>query len=85
MKVWNRLNKVLDAPTKALLEKGLNFAITTRSIPIKEIICGTKPSIQELPLVEAEEIRGEAYRVLITALPAKCNISKKEREALAHL
>lgn len=42
-----------------VLNKGLNFAISPPVVPLTETLCGMGNELEDLPLSEAEEERGE--------------------------
>ena len=47
----------LNMLARRLLEKGLNFAIAPKNLPVEDIICSIEDIIRHLPENEAEEVR----------------------------
>ena len=83
--VVNLSNIELNISSRTLLEKGLNFLIAPRRIPVEDIICSFKDSIKHLPENEAEEVRQNYARPLRRAKPPKPNITNEEYKALKEL
>jgi hypothetical protein len=52
-------NKPLDDSLHCALQKGLNFAISPTTLPIKDIITGVEKAVHSLPVETDEEIRQE--------------------------
>ena len=77
-------SRIMDL-INALPEKGLNFSIAPRRIPVEDIICSFKDSIEHLPENEAEEVRQNYARTLRRAKPPKPNITNEEYKALKEL
>ena len=67
------------------LSKGLNFAITTTTLPVEEIISGTEVVAKYMTETAAEELRKEVVRNIKRAKLPKSNIGKGERVALQTL
>ena len=66
-----------------LLRKGMNFVITPRNIPIKQIIASVEEGISELPQADKNQIRSQVYSTIKEARPpVKKNISRKEKKAM---
>lgn len=72
----------LDEPTQAILSKGLNFAVTQKTLLLKEVICGIEMALAELPGGEAEEVQSEVCRLMKTVGLPKPNIMKAECNTL---
>jgi hypothetical protein len=75
----------VDQDVINVLQKGLNFAVTPKSIPTEEFICNIECGISNLGKDEAEVIRQEAAHILRRSKPPKSNITKEERDALKKL
>jgi hypothetical protein len=75
----------LEEAACSALSKGLNFAVTPRSVPIKDILCGVEKAIRTLPEETAEEIRQETVRILKGSNKPKDNLTGAERKALRAL
>lgn len=54
--IVNLSSKTPAKEMSTVLEKGLNFAITPRSVPIMEIICGVEAAVNDLPPTKAETV-----------------------------
>ena len=64
----------------------MNFTITPRNIPIKQIIASVEEGISELPQADKEQIRSQVYSTIKEARPpVKKNISRKEKKAMNDL
>jgi hypothetical protein len=83
--VINLSTHPIDENTTRLLEKGLNFAIAPRKIPIEDILCSIENSIKNLPDNAKEEIRQDCSVILRRVKPPKNNITKEESLALKSL
>ena len=84
--VVNASQQNLNCDEIALLRKGMNFAFTPKSVPIKEIITAVEQGIRDLPPDKRNDIR---ERVSSTVKHAKCpkirNISRQEEKVLKDL
>lgn len=80
--VVNLSSEALSTTMKSVLAKGLNFAVSQREIPVKDVICGVEMALRDLPMTGAEEVRSEVCRLLRTAELLNSNISRQEWEAL---
>ena len=70
----------------SLLRKGLNFAITPRTVRTKEILTSVEAAIYNLPREKQDATRAEIYGVLKQAKPPKQqNLTREERRALKDL
>ena len=83
--VQNLSDYPLSDAAKSLLAKGLNFAITPKSIPVEDIISNVESAIRDLPAAESEEIRQETSRILRKSKPPTNNISAAERKTIREL
>jgi hypothetical protein len=54
----------LDDGVSSLLQKGLNYAVTPRNVPIEDILAGVEKAVQSLQVESAEEARQETVRVI---------------------
>ena len=57
--VINLSNQQLDPPSQWVLDYGLNFAVASNKIPVKELICDIEVAIRPLPSDTTEMIRHE--------------------------
>ena len=62
--VVNTSNRNLDANEISLLRKGMNFAVTPKYVPVKEIITAVEQSISNLPRDAKEEVRSDVSSIL---------------------
>ena len=83
--VVNLSTKTLSPHEKDLPEKGLNFLVTPKNIPTKDIVGKVETVVKNLPMVEADNIKAKTSLVLQKASPPKDNLSKKQRQALHSL
>ena len=83
--VVNLSTKTLSPHDKNLLVKGLNFSVTPKSIPTKDIVAKVETVVKNLPMAEADNIRAKTSLVLQKASLPKDNLSKKQRQALHSL
>ena len=72
----------MNEPTHRILEKGLNFIVVPRKIPVEEILCNIKTTLSSMTEENTEAVRQECALVLRTTKPPNNNLSKDEREAL---
>ena len=68
-----------------LLAKGLNFSITSKTLPNKDIIATVQDAVKDLGKDEADAIRAKVSLTLQSSKPPKDNLSKNERKALKEL
>ena len=68
-----------------LLAKGLNFSITSKTLPYKEIISTAEDAVKGLEKEEADTIRAKVSLPLQNSKPSKDNLSKDKRKALKEL
>ncbi|XP_049792346.1 uncharacterized protein LOC126199468 [Schistocerca nitens] len=83
--VVNLTERQLTEEEVSVLQKGGNFAIIPRTIPMEDIIANTEAAIRTLPCERAEEIRTETARILRRAKPPACNLKKEEVQAIKNL
>lgn len=83
--ILNISNTHIDEVTIGLLEKGLNFAISPRTIPKEDILCSIEYGIKDMPDNIKEIIRQDCSIINRKAKPPRSNISKQEYLALKTL
>ena len=76
--VVNLSTKALSPHEKDLIEKGLNFSVTPKNIPTKDIVAKVETVLKNLPIAEADNIRAKTSLVLQKALPPEDNLSKNK-------
>ena len=69
----------------SLLPKGLNFSITSKTLPNKDIIATVEDAVEDLEKGEADTICAKVSLILQNSKPPKENLSKDERKALKEL
>ena len=65
--------------------KGLNFSITSKTLPNKDIIATIEDAVKDLEKEEADTIRTKVSLTLQNSKPPKDNLSEDERKALKEL
>ena len=75
--VINKSNTALTTDQCTILEKGLNFAVSPRVFPTKEVIVSTEIACKFLPTSKAQSLRGEVVKCLKKTKPPPV-ISVKE-------
>lgn len=83
--IVNLLSTQIDQITLGLLERGLNFSISPRTIPKEDILCNIEYRIKDLPDNIKEIVRQDCSIIIRRARPPKRNISKQEYLALKTL
>ena len=83
--VINKSNTDLTIDQRTILEKGLNFAVSPRVLPTKEVIVSTEIACKFLPTSKAQSLRGEVVKCLKKSKPPSSNISKGEFVAIQEL
>ena len=68
-----------------LLTKGLNFSITSKTLPNKDIIATRKDAVKDLEKEETDMIHAKISFTLQNSKRPKDNLSKDERKALREL
>ena len=68
-----------------LFAKGLNFSITSKTLPYKDIIATVEDTVKDLEKEEADTIPAKVSLTLQNSKPPKGNLSKDERKALKEL
>ena len=81
--VVNVLDCDLEANEVSLLRKGMKFAVTPRSVPVKEILTAVEQGISNLPRDAKDEVRCDICNIIKNAkAPKTCNLSQGERRAM---
>ena len=83
--VVNLSSRSLSDAEKALLKKGLNFAVTPANIPATEIIAKVEAAVRQLDAEQADTVRRAVNGILQQAEPPEPNITKEMRDALKSL
>ena len=78
-------SRSLSDAEKALLKKGLNFAVTPANIPATEIIAKVEAAVRQLDAEQADTVRRAVNGILQQAEPPEPNITKEMRDALKNL
>ena len=76
--VINMSSKQLSQIETDLLAKGLNFSITSKTLPNKDIIATIQDAVKDLQKEEANTIRAKVSLTLQNSKPPKNNLSKDE-------
>ncbi|XP_078357458.1 uncharacterized protein LOC144642366 [Oculina patagonica] len=83
--VINFSSRSLSDAEIALLQKGLNFAVTPTNIPAKEIIASVESAVRQLNTEQADLVRRAVNSILQQAEPPEPNITKEMRDGLKSL
>ena len=83
--VINMSSRLLTHIETDLLAKGLNFSITSKTLPNKDIIATVEDAVKDLEKEEADTIRAKLSLTLQNSKRPKNNLSKDERKALKEL
>ena len=83
--VINMSSRQLTHIKTDLLTKGLNFSITFKTLPNKDIIATIEDAIKDLEKEEADTIRAKVSLTLQNFKPPQDNMSKDERKALKRI
>ena len=84
--VHNLSSKLLTHTQTAVLEKGFNFALSPKSLPMVDIICGVIEGLRKVNDAAAvSTARSKVAGVLKTARTPKRNIDKEKEQALKEL
>ena len=81
----NLSSKQLTDYENSVLLKGMNYCVTPKSLPIKEIVANVEQAIKPLPKEQADTIRAKVSLTLQNAKIPKDNLSKQERISLTKL
>ena len=80
--VINMSSRQLTHIETNLLAKGLNFSITSKTLPNKDIIANVEDPVKDLEKEEADMICAKVSLTLQNSKPPRDNLSKDERKAL---
>ncbi|CAH2109268.1 unnamed protein product [Euphydryas editha] len=82
--VINLSSTTIDEPTRSILAKGMNFAITPKRIPYENIISNIEATIAKnnIPTEDAETLRQDVAAILCKSRLPKSNVTSEERLAL---
>ena len=84
--VVNTSKQNLDKSEISLLRKVMNFTVTPKSVPVKEIITAVEQGISKLPRDVKDEVRSDVCSILKHAKPPKVTeICPDERQAMRNL
>ena len=81
----NKSNKTLTTDEHSVLEKGLNFAVTPRDFPLKDVLVSTEIACKHLSAPNAQSLRAEVTKCINKAQRPASNIRKGEFKALQEL
>ena len=68
-----------------LLAKGLNFSITSKTLPNKNIIATIEDAVKDLEKEQTDTIGAKVSLTIHNSKPPKDNLSKDERKTLKEL
>ena len=77
--------KTLTTDEHSVLETGLNFAVTPRDFPLKDVLVSTEIACKQLSAPKAQSLRAEVTKCIKKAKRLASNISKGEFKALQEL
>ena len=80
--VINMFSRQLTHIKTDLLAKGLNFSITSKTLPNKDITATIEDAVKDPEKEEADTIRAKVSLTHVNSKPRKDNLSKDERKAL---
>ena len=83
--VINMSSRQLNHIKTDLIAKGLNFSITSKTLPKKDIRATIEDAVKDLEKEEADTIRVKISITLQSFKPSKDNLSKDEPKALKEL
>ena len=83
--VINMPSRQLNHVETDILPKGLNFSITSKTLPNQDIIATVEDAVKDLEKEEADIIRAKVCLTLQNSKPPKDNLSKDERKALKEI
>ena len=83
--VVNLSSKSLSDQQQRVLAKGLKFAPTPKSIPVKEIVTNLESGLRRVPQQAADEARVRIVNLLKRARPPPSNIAREEENAIRTL
>ena len=68
-----------------LLAKGLNFSVTSKTLPNKDTIATIEDAVKDLETGEADTIHAKVSLTIQNSKPPKDNLSKDEHKVLKEL
>ena len=82
--VVNLSDRTLTDEEKSLLQKGMNFAVTPTSVPVKDYVIGIESACRLIGPYskQADRLRSDCVRLIKDPKLPKSNITKKEQNAL---
>ena len=83
--VHNISDKQLSPDAVSLLKRGLNYAITPKSLPTEDIIVATELACRNLNSEQSTSLRSEVAKAIKNAPKIKPNVTDKEMKALQEL
>jgi predicted GIY-YIG superfamily endonuclease len=83
--VINLTDVELSVSAISVLNKGFNFAVAPRTIPVEKIIIGIETAISHFPKPMSEEIRQDVSSIIRKQKPPNQNLPYNERQALKEL
>ena len=75
----------LEPEANSLLRRGLNFAVTPKTLPVDEIITATEVACQQLNPSQAQQLRTDTAKAIKRSRNPTSNLSSGERKALIDL
>ena len=81
----NLSSRDLKADEVSVLEKGLNFAVSPDTLPVKDVIIATESVCKELPGNKAAELRARVVNIVKTSKTPASNVTRGERSAIKEL
>ncbi|XP_072023064.1 uncharacterized protein [Amphiura filiformis] len=83
--VVNLSSRSLTEAEVSLLQRGLNYSVSSNKFPVKDIVASTETECKDIPGDKAAELRGRVVNAIKTTKPPTSNITKDERLALDKL
>ena len=80
-------SRQLNKHETSVLNKGLNYGVSRRVVPVEEFIVATEVACacDKLDATSKEELRSKVTSILKTASPPVSNVNAKERQAINDL
>ena len=83
--VVNLSSRQLSEHETSVLNKGLNYGVSPRAVPVEEFIVATEVAWENLDATSKEELRSKVTSMLKTTAPPVSNVNAKERQAINDL
>ncbi|XP_072030550.1 uncharacterized protein [Amphiura filiformis] len=83
--VVNLSSRSLTESEVSLLQRGLNYSVSSNKFPVKDIVVATETACKDIPGDKAAELRGRVVNAIKTTKAPTSNITKEERLALDKL